>query len=79
MEQKVFEKLVEKCAYLWGVDADTITPDTTFEEHGTKSVQISQMTTFLEDEFDCEVNYMQFKRNKTLGEAAAFVAELLDE
>ena len=37
------------------------------------------MTTFLEDEFDIEVPYMQFKRNKTIGEAAEFVTELLEE
>ena len=41
--------------------------------------KISQMTTFLEDEFDIEVPYMQFKRNKTVGEAAEFVTELLEE
>ncbi len=79
MNQDVFDKLCERCAYVWGVDAADITPETTFEEHNTKSVQISQMTTFLEDEFDIEVPYMQFKRNKTVGEAAEFVTELLEE
>ncbi len=79
MNKEVFDKLVERCAYLWGVDADEVKPETTFEEHGTKSGQISQMTTYLEDEFDIEVPYMQFKRNKTVGEAAEFVSELLEE
>jgi acyl carrier protein len=79
MSDEIFNKLAERCAYLWGVDASAITPDTTFAEHNTKSTQISQMTTYLEDELDCEVPYMQFKRCKTVGEAAAFVADLLDE
>ena len=79
MNQDVFDKLVERCAYVWGVGASGITADTTFAEHSTKSTQISQMTTFLEDEFDIEVPYMQFKRNKTIGEAAEFVTELLEE
>jgi len=79
MNQEVFDKLAERCAYIWGCDAADITADTTFDEHNTKSSQISQMTTYLEDEFDMEVPYMQFKRNKTVGEAAEFVAELLDE
>lgn len=79
MNEDVFSKLAERCAYLWGVAAAEVTRDTTFAEHNTKSTQISQMTTYLEDEFDCEVPYMQFKRNKTVGEAADFVAELLGE
>lgn len=79
MSDEIFAKIAEKCAYLWGVDASTITADTTFEEHNTKSVMISQITTYLEDEYDCEVPYMQFKRNKTVGEAAEFVAELIEE
>lgn len=79
MNQEVFEKLVERCAYIWGIEATGITADTTFADHNTKSTQISQMTTFLEDEFDIEVPYMQFKRNKTVGEAAAFVSDLLEE
>ena len=79
MNKEVFEKLVERCAYIWGIEATGITADTTFAEHNTKSTQISQMTTFLEDEFDIEVPYMQFKRNKMVGEAAAFVSDLLEE
>ena len=79
MNEEIFEALAERCAYIWGVDVDDITEDTTFDEHNTKSVQISQMTTYLEDEFDVEVPYMQFRRNKTIGEAVAFVADLLDE
>lgn len=79
MNQEVFECLANRCAYLWGVDASEVKPETTFEEHNTKSSQISSMTTTLEDEFDVEVNYMQFKRNKTVGEAAKFVSGLLEE
>ena len=29
------------------------------------------------DEFDVEIPFMEFRRKKTLGEAAQFVAELL--
>ena len=79
MNQDVFDKLAERCAYIWGVDVSGITAETTFAEYDTKSTQISQMTTVLEDEFDIEVPYMQFKRNKTVGEAAEFVTELLEE
>lgn len=79
MNQEVYEKLAERCAYLWGCDVADITPETTFDEHNTKSVQISSMTTTLEDEFDIEVPYMKFKRCKTVGEAAEYVTSLLEE
>ena len=79
MTEEILNKLIDRCAYLWGCDAADLSADTTFAEHNTKSVQISQMTTYLEDEYDCEVPYMQFKRCKTLGEAAEFVSELVDE
>jgi acyl carrier protein len=79
MNNEIFTKLAGRCAYLWGVDVSSITPETTFAEHNTKSTQISQMTTYLEDELDCEVPYMGFKRCKTVGEAAEFVAGLLEE
>lgn len=53
--------------------------DTEFAAFNPKSANYSQMTTFLEDEFDAEVPYLNFKRCKTFGEAADYVAELLDE
>ena len=79
MNEEIFNALAERAAYIWGVDVSEITEDTTFDEHDTKSVQVSQMTTYLEDEFDIEVPYMQFRRNKTIGEAVQFVADLMEE
>ena len=40
---------------------------------------MSQMTNFLEDEFDVEVPYMEFRRKTTIGEAADFIVELVEE
>lgn len=79
MNEEIFNTLTERCAYIWGVDAGSITAETTFDEYATKSVQYSQMTTYLEDEFDIEVPYMQFRRCKTIGQAVDFVAELMEE
>ena len=79
MNEEIFNTLAARCAYIWGVDVDDITSETTFEEHATKSVQISQMTTYLEDEFDLEVPYMQFRRCKSIGEAVDYVAGLMEE
>ena len=41
-----------------------------------KSVNIVQIIAVLEDAFDVEINFMQFRKHKTLGDAAGFVAEL---
>ena len=78
MRNEILQKILEKGAYLWGKAEGELGEGTTFAEVNAKSGQLSQMTTFLEDEFDIEVPYMGFKRCKTLGEAADYVAGLLD-
>lgn len=79
MREEVLEKIIEKAAKIWAVDPASMNEDTEFASMNPKSAHYSQMTTFLEDEFDAEVPYMNFKRCKTFGEAADYVAELLDE
>ena len=37
------------------------------------------MITLLEDEFDVEIPFMQFRRKLTVGESVDYVCELLDE
>ena len=49
------------------------------EDLGAKSGNITQITTFLEDEYDIEIAFMKFRRKKTVGEAAEFVEELINE
>ncbi len=77
--EEVFEKLCERASQLFGKDASEFTEDTVFTDLGIKSVQVSQITTYLEDCFDIEVPYMKFRRCKTFGEATDFVVDLLDE
>ncbi|MDR1018231.1 MAG: acyl carrier protein [Lachnospiraceae bacterium] len=79
MEEKILEKIIEKGSKIWLVDASTLNADTEFASMNPKSTHYSQITTYLEDEFDVEVPFMEFKRQKTLGDAAKYVTELLDE
>lgn len=79
MKDEVLAKIIERGAYIWGKDPSELDADTTFDEMNAKSGHISQITTFLEDEFDAEVPYIGFKKCKTLGEAADYVVDLLDE
>ena len=77
--QEVFDALCTRASQLFGKDASEFTLDTKFEDLNIKSVQVSQITTYLEDELDVEVPYMKFRRCATFGEAVDFVADLLDE
>jgi acyl carrier protein len=81
MDQRneVLEKLVERSAPLFGKAKEDITEDMRFaEDLNAKSVHYSQITTYLEDEFDVEIPYMTFRRKKTIGEAVDYVMELLE-
>ncbi len=78
-EKDVREKLVERAAGLLGKKPEEITDEMTLEgDLGLKSTQLTQITTFLEDEFDVEINFMNFRRQKTVGGAVAFVVEILE-
>lgn len=79
MREEVLEKIIEKASKIWNVAVEKMSEETEFASMNPKSAHYSQMTTFLEDEFDTEVPYLNFKRCKTFGEAAEYVAELLDE
>ena len=77
--QEVWNALTTRASQLFGKDASEFEEGTKFADLGIKSVQVSQLTTYLEDELDIEVPYMKFRRCATFGEAVDFVADLLDE
>ena len=59
---------------------DDITPETRFKEDlNAKSLCIAQLMNAIEDEYDVEIPYMEFKRQNTIAEAAEFVAEKVEE
>jgi len=79
MEQieHITQKIIERACVLFGRKPEELSANTRFmEDLGAKSGNVSQMTTFLEDEFDVEISFMEFRRKKTIGEAAEYVAEL---
>jgi acyl carrier protein len=74
MKDEVLAKIIEKCKTLVGdkpMDAET-----TFEGLGAKSVDLVKMIAVLEDEFGVDINFMEFRRQKTFGQAAEYVARL---
>jgi acyl carrier protein len=79
MQDKILAKIIERASNIWGLDSAALNGETIFADMNPKSIHYSQITTFLEDAFDIEVPYMNFKRCKTLGEAAQYVVGLMDE
>lgn len=77
--QEVWNALTTRASQLFGKDVSEFEEGTKFADLGIKSVQVSQLTTYLEDELDIEVPFMKFRRCETFGEATDFVCELLDE
>ena len=79
MREEIIALIIEKGAYLWGKDVSELNEDTTFAEMNAKSAHITTITVSLENEYDVMINYMDFKKCKTIGEAADYVVELLEE
>ncbi|WP_099466631.1 acyl carrier protein [Konateibacter massiliensis] len=79
LRDSIKEKLIERGAPLFGKKPEEVTEDMRFvEDLNAKSVHYSQITTYLEDEFDVEIPYMNFRRKATIGEAVDYVLDLVE-
>ena len=77
LKDEILEKIIERTAQVFKKDPGELSADTRFvEDLKAKSVNYVQITAILEDAFDVQINFMQFRRKKTLGEAAEFVTQL---
>ena len=76
--EEILKKIKERAGQVLGLDPATLTKDTLFSDLNMKSTHYTQITTYLEDEFDIEVPFLGFKRCKSFGEAAEYIFDLLD-
>jgi acyl carrier protein len=77
LKDEVLEKIIKRAAEIFKKNPSELNGDTQFvADLKAKSANIVQIIAVLEDAFDVEINFMQFRKHKTLGEAAGFVAEL---
>lgn len=76
LRSEAIEKIKERLTLLFG--AGEYNENTEFESLGMKSVNYTQLTTALEDHFDVEIPYMRFRKNKTIGEAADYIVQLIE-
>jgi acyl carrier protein len=80
LRDQILKKIVERAAEVFRKDPGELSEDTNFSEDlRARSVNLVQIIALLEDLFDVEINFMAFRRRKTFGEAADFVAELCEE
>ncbi len=78
MKEAALEKIIERVCEIWGREPSEFNEDSLFADLNPKSTHYSQITTFLEDEFDTEVPFMKFRRCKSFGEAADYIVELVE-
>jgi len=76
LRDEAIEMMQERLSAILG--EGEYTEDTTFESLNMKSVNYSQLTTALEDEFDVEIPFMDFKRKATIGDAADYIVQLVE-
>jgi acyl carrier protein len=80
LQDEILEKIIQRASEIFKKDPSELSGDTAFvEDLKAKSVNYVQIITIVADTFDVEIPFMEFRRKKTLGEAAAYVAELLGE
>ena len=72
----ILEKLQSLIADQLGVDGNTITMDTNFEEDlGVDSLDIVELSMALEEEFGVEIPSEDLEKITTVGAAAAYLEE----
>lgn len=77
-QEEVIGILKDKAAEIFGVDPDTLGPETRFvEDLHCKSVNIVQFAAALEDEYEVEVPFMQLNKKKNFQEAAQYIDDAL--
>lgn len=78
LREEILQTIIKRTADVMKKNLGELNENSCFEELGFKSGNYVQVTTVLEDEFEVEIPYMDFKRKKTFGEAAAFVEQLVE-
>lgn len=80
IKEEVIDLLSTKAAQLYRLDPATLSRTTRFEDDlHAKSVHIVQFSAVLEDEYELEVPYMEFKKKATFGDVADWIAQELGE
>lgn len=78
LRDEIVSVIIGKVSKLFSLDPGSISDDTQFvEDLKAQSVNYVQIIGVLEEEFGVDINFMEFRRKKTIGEAGSYVASLL--
>ncbi|MDP4109120.1 MAG: acyl carrier protein [Bacillota bacterium] len=77
----IYEKLLSLITEQFGVDADTITEDTSFaEDLNADSLDLVELMMSIEEEFDLgEIEDDSLDKIKTVGDAVTFVKDRIEQ
>ncbi|MBT8338489.1 MAG: acyl carrier protein [Desulfatitalea sp.] len=71
------DMIIQRAAMIFKKDPAELDENVHFiNDLNAKSVNVVQIITMIEAEYDVQVNYMQVRRKETIGEVADYVAEL---
>lgn len=80
IRDEVVDILSEKAASIFGGEPSDYNADTSFEDDlHCRSANYVQLSAALEDEYEVEVPYMEFRKLKTFGEAGDWMGEKFGE
>ena len=71
----IFEKAAALLAEQFGVEADTITMETTFEDLGADSLDIVELSMALEEEFGVTIADEELPNMKTVGDLVKYLED----
>ena len=75
----MLEQIIELITNYVEVSAEEINEDSRFiDDLGFNSYDFMSFLGEIEDEFDVEIPYMNFRRQKTIGEAIDFVTDIIE-
>ena len=78
LKEEILKKIIERASQIFKKPPEEFKGETRFvDDLKAKSVNYVQIITILADTYDVDIPFMEFRRKKTLGEAAAYVAQLL--
>jgi acyl carrier protein len=77
LKEEILGKIINRAAEIFKKNPGELNANTSFtDDLKAKSVNLVQIVAILEDAYDVQINFMEFRRKKTLGDAAAFIAQL---
>ncbi len=72
---EIFEKVAETVAETMNVDAEDLSLDTTFESLSADSLDLIELVTALEEDFDTSIDDDQLTSIRSIGDAVDLLAQ----